>query len=149
MWKKYGKVRQPTVHGIIRRMRNACCMIEATDTLGMTYTVCFPTAIQVKRTCLNMPLITDCLSWYMMLYAFFSAIYRRLKFMYLCFGMVVMKCTYPPMKMEHTQCSETLAFKLQTPVNHPDESIRHSEQGERLISRIVKCYLEDFRFEKN
>jgi hypothetical protein len=28
--------------------------------------------------------------------------------------------TYPPMKMEHTQRSETLAFKLQTPGNHPE-----------------------------
>jgi hypothetical protein len=29
------------------------------------------------------------------------------------------------MKMEQTQCSETLAFKLQTLVNHPEESIQH------------------------
>jgi hypothetical protein len=28
------------------------------------------------------------------------------------------------MKMEQTGCSEMLAFKLQTPVNHPEESIR-------------------------
>jgi hypothetical protein len=40
------------------------------------------------------------------------------------------------MKMEHTQCSETLAFKLQTPVNHPEESTRHSEHGESLKSRV-------------
>jgi hypothetical protein len=40
--------------------------------------------------------------------------------------------TYPPMKMEETQCSKTLAFKLQTPVNHPEESIQHSEHGESL-----------------
>jgi hypothetical protein len=32
--------------------------------------------------------------------------------------------TYLPMKMEQTECSETLAFKQQTPVNHPDESIQ-------------------------
>jgi hypothetical protein len=29
------------------------------------------------------------------------------------------------MKIEQTECSETLAFKLQTPGNHPEESIRH------------------------
>jgi hypothetical protein len=29
----------------------------------------------------------------------------------------------PSMKMEQTECSETLTFKLQTPVNHPEESI--------------------------
>jgi hypothetical protein len=39
------------------------------------------------------------------------------------------------------QCSETLAFKLQTPVNHPEESIQHSEQGESLKSRIVTISL--------
>jgi hypothetical protein len=30
-----------------------------------------------------------------------------------------------PMKMEQTECSETLAFKLQTSGNNPEESIRH------------------------
>jgi hypothetical protein len=28
-------------------------------------------------------------------------------------------CTYSPMKTERTECSETLAFKLQTPGNNP------------------------------
>jgi hypothetical protein len=32
--------------------------------------------------------------------------------------------TYSPMKMERTECSETLAFKLQTPGNNPKENIR-------------------------
>jgi hypothetical protein len=40
--------------------------------------------------------------------------------------------TYSLMKMEQTECSETLAFKLQTPVNHPEESVRRSEHGESL-----------------
>jgi hypothetical protein len=30
-----------------------------------------------------------------------------------------------------------LAFKLQTPVNHPEESIRQSEHGESLKSRKI------------
>jgi hypothetical protein len=34
------------------------------------------------------------------------------------------------MKMEQTECSETLAFKLQTPGNNPEESIQHSKQAE-------------------
>jgi hypothetical protein len=38
--------------------------------------------------------------------------------------------TYPPMKME--QCSETLAYKIQTPDNHPEGSMQHSEHGESL-----------------
>jgi hypothetical protein len=37
--------------------------------------------------------------------------------------------------MEHTECSKTLAYKLQTPVSHPAESIQCSEQGESLKSR--------------
>jgi hypothetical protein len=47
---------------------------------------------------------------------------------------------------EHKQCSETLAFKLQTPVNHPEESIRHSEHGERLKPKTIPTlpqYQED------
>jgi hypothetical protein len=32
---------------------------------------------------------------------------------------------YLPMKMEQTEWSETLAYKLQTPVNHPDKSIQY------------------------
>jgi hypothetical protein len=33
--------------------------------------------------------------------------------------------TYSPMKMERTECSETLAFKLQTPGNNPKANIRN------------------------
>jgi hypothetical protein len=40
------------------------------------------------------------------------------------------------MKMEQTECSDMLAFKLQMPVNHPEESIQHSEHGETLKSRL-------------
>jgi len=40
------------------------------------------------------------------------------------------------MKMEQTECSETSAYKIQTPGNCPEESIQHSEQGENLKSRI-------------
>ena len=45
-------------------------------------------------------------------------------------------CTYPPMKIEQTECSETLAYKIQTPGNYPEESIQHSEHGESLKSRM-------------
>jgi len=38
---------------------------------------------------------------------------------------VGMKSTYPPMKMEHTECSETSAYTIQTPGNYPEESIQH------------------------
>jgi len=31
------------------------------------------------------------------------------------------------MKMEQTECSETLAYKIQTPGNYPEESLQHQE----------------------
>ena len=43
--------------------------------------------------------------------------------------------TYLPMKMEQTECSETSAFKIQTPGNYPKEIIQHSEHGKNLKSR--------------
>jgi len=41
------------------------------------------------------------------------------------------------MKMEQTECSETLEYKIQTLRNYPEGSIQHSEHGESLKSRIM------------
>jgi len=43
--------------------------------------------------------------------------------------------TYPSMKLEQTECSETSAYKIQTQGNYQEENIQHSEQGESLKSR--------------
>jgi hypothetical protein len=40
------------------------------------------------------------------------------------------------MKMEQTECSEMLAYKIQTPGNYPEESMPHSERGQSLKSRM-------------
>jgi hypothetical protein len=40
------------------------------------------------------------------------------------------------MKMEQIECSETSAYKIQTPRNHPEENIQHTEHGESLKSKI-------------
>jgi hypothetical protein len=40
------------------------------------------------------------------------------------------------MKMEQIECSETSAYKIQTPGNHPEENIQHTEHGESLKSKI-------------
>jgi len=45
------------------------------------------------------------------------------------------------MKMEQTECSETPAYKIQTPGNYPEENIQHTEHGERLKSRITVTYM--------
>jgi hypothetical protein len=50
-------------------------------------------------------------------------------------------CTYPPMKMEQTECSETLAYKIQTPGNYPEESTQHSEHIESLKSRKLRLFI--------
>jgi len=36
-----------------------------------------------------------------------------------------------------TECSETSAYKIQTPGNSPEENIQHTEHGESLKSRTV------------
>jgi len=38
--------------------------------------------------------------------------------------------------MEQTECSETSAYKIQTPRNYPEENMQHTEQGESLKSRL-------------
>ena len=43
------------------------------------------------------------------------------------------------MQMEQTECSETSAYKIQAPENHPEECIQHSEHGESLKSRNFYC----------
>ena len=41
------------------------------------------------------------------------------------------------MKMEHTESSKTLAYKIQMPGNYPEESIQHSEHGGSFKPRII------------
>jgi hypothetical protein len=55
-----------------------------------------------------------------------QAIFRAKPFhaQYPTFPTAVTLHAYLPMKMEQTGCSETLALKLQTPVNNSEESIR-------------------------
>jgi hypothetical protein len=40
-----------------------------------------------------------------------------------------------PVKMEQTECSETSAYKIQTPGNYPEENIQLTEHGKSLKSR--------------
>jgi hypothetical protein len=49
--------------------------------------------------------------------------------------------TFFPMKMEQIECSETSAYKIQTPGNHPEENIQHTGQGVNLF----RCQVEVFR----
>ena len=64
------------------------------------------------------------------LYAFFWVISRLLNFVCQRFGTLSVPSSFPPMKMEQTECSEKLAYKIQTAGNYPEESKQHSEYGE-------------------
>jgi hypothetical protein len=76
-----------------------------------------------------------------MLYVFFWVIPRLLNFIRQRFGtlssiFIGKLFTYLPMKMEQTECSETSAYKIQTPGSYPEENMQHTEHGESLKSRI-------------
>jgi hypothetical protein len=45
--------------------------------------------------------------------------------------------------MEQIECSETSAYKIQTPGNHPEENIQHTEHGESLKSKKVSELPDD------
>jgi hypothetical protein len=47
------------------------------------------------------------------------------------------------MKMEQTEGSETLAYKIQTPANYPEENIQHTEHGESLKSSVLQLLVLD------
>jgi len=49
---------------------------------------------------------------------------------------IQMPGNYPPMKMEQTECSLTLAYKIQIPGNYPEESKQRPEHGKSSKSRI-------------
>jgi hypothetical protein len=52
--------------------------------------------------------------------------------------------------MERTECSETLKYKLQTPVNHPEESIRDLTFAEIRHNMKTKAAMEIWElFKKN
>ena len=50
------------------------------------------------------------------------------------------------MKMEQTECSETSAYKIQTPRIYPEESIEHSEQ-DKILKSINRYFF--FAFFRN
>jgi hypothetical protein len=48
------------------------------------------------------------------------------------------------MKMEEIECSKTLAYKIQTLGNYPEENIQHTEHGESLKSSTGEKILSSF-----
>jgi hypothetical protein len=49
--------------------------------------------------------------------------------------------TYPPVKMEQIECSETSAYKIQTPVNYPEESTQHVNTYLLLCQGNLHCLM--------
>jgi hypothetical protein len=56
--------------------------------------------------------------------------------------------THLPAYEDGTECSETSAYKIQTPGNYPKEIIQHSEQGEILISRMSQDFSTEVFIDK-
>ena len=54
--------------------------------------------------------------------------------------------SYLPAPEDGTECSETSAYKIQTPGNYPEESVQHLEHGESLKSRSLPVNLRTTRF---
>jgi len=61
------------------------------------------------------------------------------------------------MKMEEIECSETSAYKFETPWNYPKENILYPEHGESVKSRIrftfvnvaLTCFLRGWNIKRN
>jgi len=45
--------------------------------------------------------------------------------------------SFLPIYEDGTECSETLAYRIQTPGKYPEESIQHSKHDESLKSRTI------------
>jgi hypothetical protein len=69
-------------------------------------------------------------------YIFFWAFPRRLNIKSQRFGTLcrfhLHSHTYPPVKMELTECSETSAFNIQTAGKYPEGNIPYLQHGESL-----------------
>jgi hypothetical protein len=90
------------------------------------------------------------------LYVFFWVIPWRLNFICWRFGTLCLFhlhrqvgvewfYTCLPIKTEQTECSETLAYEIQTPGNYPEEHIQHTEHGKSLKSRIFQVQIPCLR----
>jgi hypothetical protein len=63
------------------------------------------------------------------------------------FSNLVILHTYAPMKMEQTECSETLEYKIQTPGNYAEESIKHKYYFFGIQKECCEyCKLYEFYF---
>jgi len=59
---------------------------------------------------------------------------------YLSFSVRQSLFIHLPMKMEQIECSETSAYKIETPGNYPKENTLYSEHGKSLKSSIGTCF---------
>ena len=64
-------------------------------------------------------------------------------------NIVLLHSPYLSAYEDGVECSETSAYKIQTPGNYPEESIRHSEHGESLKLRTCVRNLNYAEFSVN
>ena len=91
-----------------------------------------------------MLIIPSLKSSFLLMYSFFWVIPRRLKFICQPFGTL---CSiYTGAHEDGTECSETSAYKIQTPENYAEESIQHSEQWRKFeIKKVFYCLITVLR----
>jgi len=78
-----------------------------------------------------------------MLYAFFWVIRRRLNFICRRFGTLCLFQLHRRLSAYEgeTECSETSTYKIQTPENYPEESIRQTMQlATNLLKMLQKLF---------
>ena len=102
--------------------------VKAFNLFFLMFTVCL-TNKGYETFCYNSLFQTFAMFW--MLHSFFRLSPLHLyficrRFWTLCSIFIGGVKIGPPMKMEQTECSEMLAYKIQTSGNHPKERIQHS-----------------------
>jgi hypothetical protein len=137
--KKYGSVRQATNDNTVWRMGFACWHTEATDThVECVILVCFllgnSPASEFYMPCNRTH------SYPVTLLPIGSGYFRAkpspVWIPQLFSNLVIHLLAYE----DGTECSETSAYKIQTPCNYQEENIQHTGHGKSLKSRMCHTY---------
>jgi len=125
----------------MRIFRRTNCIITASGIVTLCkrpYSMPVESAVIIQFVLLRMSKVLLETCWGM-LYAFFWVIPRRLNFICRRFGTLYLFHLH----RQVGACRNTHlpAYKIQTPGNHPNESIRHSEKGESLKSRMLRIIM--------
>jgi len=139
--KKYGRVRQATDDNTVWRMGFACWQTEATDTHVecVILVVCFllgnSPASEFHMLCnRNHPYPVTLLP---VGSGYFGAKHSPVWIPQLFSNLAIIHLLAYE---DGTECSETSAYKIQTPGNYQEENMQHTEHSESLKPRMCNTY---------